>query len=113
MTVAKTDSFSAFQEILALDIDTCTTEVCIASRKDHEGMPEFRRLRLGEAVKEEFRNLVSTALIEYHKELHLCNLQLLDFSVASKPASYQVENMDLSKHHYDNILEQTRPLTML
>ncbi len=113
MTVAKAEHFTAFQEILKLDISSCTTEVCIASRHDYKDMPEFRRLRLAESVKEEFRALVTAILVEYYKELQLHDLQVLEFDVTSKPASYQIEHLDLSKQPYDNIVEQTQPLEML
>lgn len=113
MTTARAEHFDTLQDILKLDIRTCTTEVCIAARRENESMPEFRRLRLAESVKEEFRELVAAALLTYHKELHLHNLQVLDFDVASQPQDYQVEHIDLSKQPYDNVLEQTQALTML
>ncbi len=113
MTVARAEVLSALQEILTLDSNTCTVEVCIAALDDNELLPEFRRLRLAESLKEEFRYLVQTALFDYHKQLKLHNLQLLEFDVASKPASYQIEHVDLTKKPYDHIVEQTQPLTML
>lgn len=113
MTVAKTAYLDALQEILRLDVNTCTVEVCIASRKDDESLPEFRWLHLAEAVKKEFRDLVTAALTDYYKELQLRNLQLLDFDVESKLARHQVEYVDLSKRPYDHIVEQTRSMSML
>ena len=52
-------------------------------------------------------------MFDYHKQLKLRNLQLLEFDVASKPAGYQIEHVDLTKKPYDHIVEQTQPLTML
>lgn len=113
MTVAKTEYLNALQEILKLDINSCTAEVCIAARKDSEGLPEFRRLSLAQSLKEEFRDLVATCLVEYQKQFQLHNLQVLDFDIAGKPENYQVEHIDLSKQPYDHIMKQTGPLTLL
>lgn len=113
MTVAQNAAFTALEEILSLDINTCTVEVCIAALDDKDPLPEFKRLRLAESLKVEFRYLVQNALFDYHKQLKLRNLQLLAFDVASKPASYQIEHVDLTKKPYDHIVEQTQPLTML
>jgi Kiwa KwaB-like protein len=113
MTVARPEYLTTLQEILSLDINTCMVEVCIAALDDNESLPEFRRLRLAESLKEEFRYLIQTAMFDYRKQLKLRNLQLQEFDVASKPASYQIEHVDLAKKPYDNIVEQTQPLTML
>jgi Domain of unknown function (DUF4868) len=113
MTIAKPEHFQALQDILKLDISTCTAEVCIAARKDSESLPELRRLRLAESIKEEFRDLVAAYLLEYQKQLLLHNLEVLDFDVVSKTASYQIESIDLAKKPYDHIREQVRPLEML
>ncbi len=113
MTVAKAEYFQTLQDILRLDSSTCTAEVCIAARNDSESLPEFRRIQLAESIKEEFRDLVAASLFEYQKQLQLHNLQVLDFDVASKPESYQIEHIDLAKKPYDNIVEQTHPLAML
>src|SRR6185312_6119057 len=113
MTVAKNEYLTAFQEILTLNIKACTVEVCIASLPVNEPQPNFKRLRLAESLKDGFRDLVAACLVEYHKDLLLHNLQLLEFDVASKPAGYQIEHLDLSKKPYDNIVEQTQPLKML
>jgi len=113
MTVAKAEYFQTFQDILRLDSSTYTVEVCIAARKDNESLPEFRRIRLAEPVKNEFRDLVADCLVEYQKQLHLHNLQVLDFDVTGKPEKYQVEHIDLAKPPYDHIVKQTQPLTML
>ena len=113
MTVAKAEYFNALQEILTLDISTCTAEVCIAARKDNESLPEFRRIRLAESIKKEFRDLVADCLVEYQKQLHLHNLQVLDFDVAGKPEKCQVEHIELTTPPYDHIVEQTQPLAML
>src|SRR5437762_2191792 len=113
MTVASDKVLTALQEILLLDINTCTAEVCIVALDDKESRPEFRRLRLAETLKEEFRCLVQTALFDYHKQLKLHNLQLLEIDVASKLARYQIEHVDLTKKPYDHIAAQTQPLTML
>ncbi|GHO56070.1 Kiwa anti-phage protein KwaB-like domain-containing protein [Ktedonobacter robiniae] len=113
MTVARAKYFRALQDILSLDISTCTAEVCIAARKDSESLPEFRRLRLAESIKKEFRDLVADCLVEYQKQLHLHNLQVLDFDVAGKPEKYQVEHIELTKPPYDHIVEQNQPLNML
>src|SRR5437763_13262922 len=113
MTMARAEYFSTLQEIITLDTNTCTVEVCIAALDDNDSLPEFRRLRLAESLKEEFRYLIGTALFDYHKQLKLHNLQLREFDVASKPAGYQIEHVDLTKKPYDHIVEQTRPLTML
>lgn len=113
MTLAKAEHLHALQEILTLDVDACTVEVCIASLPPHETMPEFQRLRLIESLKKDFRNTVSKLILESYKELQLHNLQLLDFEVASKPAHYQIEHLDLTKHPYNNITEQIQPLSRL
>ena|SRR5436309_2946439 len=113
MTVAKAEALRALQEILKLDISTCTAEICIAARQDGEDLPELRLLRLAEPVKEEFRDLVADCLAEYRKQLFLHNLQVIDFDVAGKPEKYQVEHIELSKPPYDHIVAQTQPLTTL
>jgi hypothetical protein len=113
MTAAKAEYFNALQDILKLDLGTCTTEICIASRSDKESMPEFRRLRVSQAVKEEFRDIVGDVCVEYHKALLLHNLEVVEFDVGSKPGKYQVEHLDLSKPPYNNIVRQTQELTML
>ena len=113
MTVAEAEYFQALQDILKLDINTCTVELCIAARKDNGSMPEFRRLRLAESVKEQFRQLASASLIKYYKQLQLHNLQVLEFDVTGKLESYQIEHLNLAKQPYDNIVEQTRPLRAL
>jgi hypothetical protein len=97
MTVAHTEALTALQEILSLDIKTCTVEVCIAALDQNELLPEFRRLRLAEALKEDFRSLVLDTQVDYYKQLMFHDLQLLEFDVASKPASYQIEHVDLAK----------------
>jgi len=113
MTVAPTEALTALEEILALDLNTCAVEVCIAALDDGELLPKFKRLHLTESLKEEFRYLVQTAMFDYLKLLKLHNLQLLEFDVASKPAGYQIEHVDLTKKPYDHIVEQTQPLTTL
>ena len=86
MTMARAEYFSTLQEIITLDTNTCTVEVCIAALDDNDSLPEFRRLRLAESLKEEFRYLIQTAMFDYRKQLKLRNLQLQEFDVASKPA---------------------------
>ncbi len=113
MTVAQAEYFQALQDILNLEIDTCTAEVCIAARKDDESLPEFRRLRLAESVKEEFRDIVADYLVEYRKQLHLHNLELLDFDVTGKPEKYQIEHIELTRQPYNHVVEQTQSLTLL
>jgi hypothetical protein len=111
MTFASTEALTALQEILSLDLTTCTVELCIAALADNDSLPEFRRLRLAQSLKEEFRCLVQSALFDYYKRQKMRNLQLLTFDVASQPASYQIEHVDLTKNPYDHIVEQTLPLT--
>jgi hypothetical protein len=113
MTLARTEHLHALQEILTLDVDACTVEVCIASLPPDETMPEFQRLRLTESLKKDFRNIVSTLIVESYKELQLHNLQLVGFEVASKPARYQIEHLDLAKRPYNNVTKQVQPLSKL
>jgi len=113
MTLARDEHLHTLQEILTLDVNTCTVEVCIATLPPDETMPEFQRLRLAESLKKDFRNIISTFIVESYKELQLHNLQLVDFEVASKPARYQIEHLDLAKQPYDNVTEQVQPLSRL
>jgi|SRR5579859_4349077 len=113
MTVARAEALTALQEILSLDISTCTVEVCLASLANNASLPVFKRLRLAEALKEEFRCLIQAALFDYHRQLKLHDLQLLEFDVASKLANHQIEHVDLTKKPYDHIVEQTQSLTLL
>src|SRR5579883_2119278 len=113
MTVASPEHVQALQEILRLDLATCTAEVCVASRKDSESLPTFRRIRLSEAIKNEFRDLAAASLFEYQKKLQLRDLEVLTFDVIAKLGSNQIEHIDLSRWPYDHIIEQTQPLAML
>jgi hypothetical protein len=110
MTSAKDEYMHTLQDILKLDSGTCTAEICIAARKDSTSLPEFRRLRLTESIKEQFRDIVAACLVEYQKQLQLHNLSVLEFDVTGKPDSYQIEHIELAKKPYDHIVEQTRPL---
>jgi hypothetical protein len=112
MTVARTECINILQDILKLNTDAYTAEVCIAARKDNESLPEFRRLGLAQSLKEEFRELVAACLVEYQKQLRLRNLQVLDFDVASKPEHYQIEHIDLTRTPYDHVMKQISPLAL-
>jgi hypothetical protein len=113
MTLARAEHLHALQEILTLDANACTVEVCIAALQPGETMPDFQRLRLAESLKKDFRDIVSAFILESYKELQLHNLQLVEFEVASKPERYQIEHLDLAKRPYNNITEQIRPLGSL
>ena len=113
MTVAKAEYLTAFQDLLTLDINTCTIEVCIASLPSYTSAFEFKRLKLSQSVQQDFHKLAAVFLLEYYKEQQQQNLQLLQFEAGSKLSGNQVEHLDLSQSPYDSIVKQTQPLIQL
>lgn len=64
MTVATIANSSRLQDIFTLDISACTVEVCLASVRPKEAIPEFKRFHLNHPTKETFREIVKPILLK-------------------------------------------------
>lgn len=115
MTVARAEYLTAFEDILTLDITTCTVEVCIAAQPAYAdaSTPQFRRLQLSQPLRDDFRKLAATFLAEYRRAQQDKSLALLQFEAGSQITGNQVEHINLSQSPYDSIVKQTQPLTIV
>jgi hypothetical protein len=108
MTTVRANAAQVLRDILALDLRTCSIEVCLASVDEHEPISQFQRLLLSEKLKHTFRDVVIAVLNDYRQELQWHNLVLQDFNVESKPEEHEIEYLDLTS--YGVIAKQIEPL---
>ncbi len=112
-TVAADRASTLFNEILSLDIhsNTTTVTVCLASINKNDSIPSFERLQMSEKLTKGFRDIVSTILKQYQKNVNADDTLFPEFFIESTPEEYEIEMLDLTA--YNTILEQINPLKSL
>jgi Domain of unknown function (DUF4868) len=109
--VTTADHEKVFNEILALDLNTCVVTVCLASVSKAEAIPHFERINITEAIAEDFRRVIENWSKRYKPEFDERNLLFPEYATQSKPEAYEIEGIDLSTCNM--LLEQISPLLSL
>jgi len=105
------DHNEVFDDILALDLATCTVTVCLASISKTEAIPLFERLRMTTEMTEEFSKIIKDVLKQYKTEWKEEELLFREYAMQSQPDEYEIGHIDLSAHSM--LVEQISPLSAL
>ncbi|MHB8597778.1 MAG: Kiwa anti-phage protein KwaB-like domain-containing protein [Ktedonobacteraceae bacterium] len=109
--VETTDYKGVFNNILSIDLNSCTINVCVASVSKTEATPHFQRIKITEEVGVDFRGIIEDFIKKYRSEWNADELLFPEYAPQSDPDTYEIEHISLSA--YNILLEQISPLLSL
>jgi Kiwa protein KwaB-like len=110
-SVQTVDYKDVFNNILAIDLNTCTNNVCVASISRTEATPHFQRIKITEEVGVDFRSIIEDFIKKYRSDWNPDDLLFPEYAPQSDPDEFEIEHISLSA--YNILLEQMSPLLSL
>ncbi len=99
---------TTLERIFALDLSTCTLNVCLASEQEGSDVPLVRRMHMTQQAANEFRDALNRALEAEKKALAEQDLTLRAFEPDSPSGEGAIEYLQIAD--YSSLTSQIAPL---
>jgi hypothetical protein len=100
-----------FLHVLTMNLEGCTTTVCLGSLSDNEEIPKLEQLQLKDDLTKEFSTAAKNILKHYSQLAATDDLIQRPYDEGSKPDSHEVESLKLADH--GSIEAQVKSLSSL
>src|ERR1700741_2697932 len=100
-----------FGHITTMNLEECTTTVCLGSLSDDAEEPRIEQLQITDELTMEFRDAAKKTIQKYSKMADKNDLALRPYDAGSKPDSHEMEILDLTEH--ESVEKQVESLNSL